>query len=83
VKEKEKILNEAHSKASTLLIEEEHKIQQQQDKRISDHKDKIKATKAKKLEEGRKLASEAEYKASKNIGKATAYIIKKIDEKVG
>ena len=82
VKEKEKILNEAHSKASTLLIGEEQKVQQQQDKKISDHKDKLKALKARKAEEGRKLASEAEYKANKNIGKATDYIIEKIDEKV-
>ena len=82
-KEKESIISEANSKSSSLLMAAEDNIKAAQDKKVAEHKEKIKAMKEKKLQDGRKIASEAEYKAQKNVAKAVSYVMRKIEEKVG
>ncbi|MEK6942731.1 MAG: hypothetical protein AABX00_01565 [Nanoarchaeota archaeon] len=79
-KQKDEILQEANSNAAKMLESGHIDIAKQNEKKISDFKEKSSLLKEDKLSEGKARSKLLKSKSDKNIAKAADYITKKFEE---
>ncbi|MBI4452922.1 hypothetical protein HY637_05820 [Candidatus Woesearchaeota archaeon] len=80
--EKDRIIQEARSGASKLLLSKEEELKKSQEKKIMDFRDKARLLSEEKLAEGKLSAKQAKSKSEKNMQKAVDFVLKKFEEMI-
>ena len=80
--EKERILHEARIGSSKLLLSTEDEIKKQQEKKLTEFKQKSMTITDEKLAEGKTAAKQLKIKAEKNVSKAVDFVVKIFEEMI-
>ncbi len=80
--EKDSIIQEASLNSSKLLESKEDEIIKQQEKKLSEFRDKSKLIKEEKISESRNTIKQLKSNADKNAAKAVDFAMKKFEEMV-
>ncbi|HLC50134.1 MAG TPA: hypothetical protein VJI97_01780 [Candidatus Nanoarchaeia archaeon] len=81
-KQKDQILHEANANAAKALESGQIDIAKQNDKKVSDFREKSSLLKEDKLSEGKARSKLLKSKSDKNVSKAADYIAKKFEEMI-
>ena len=81
-KEADELVQSAKHEASTVIRKEEDLFAKEQEKKLSELKDTLAASKVEEAQETAKEISEIKAKAKKNQAKAIAHIIKAFEDKI-